>query len=147
MAYNTNDIRGYAQDGFRFSGEEGKELYNTLKEIMEDGIAAKRIPAVIFDDVMKSGGMFGTKLPMFVISHSNNSSCRYFMIGVLVNGNEVLFPLLGESAENTKFNKKKYYEENGNYIKAALIKPDEFKLHQEISWQKSILDIFNDIIN
>ena len=124
MSYNTNDIMGYAQDPIVFSNEQGgNELYEKVKEVMVYGINENGLPATMFEDTIKSGGMFGTKCPLLMIRHSD-SSCRFFMIGIFVYGNQVMFALFGESAENTKYNRKQYYQENGNFIKAALIKPD-----------------------
>ena len=132
MSYNTNDIMGYAQDPIVFSNEQGgNELYEKVKEVMVYGINENGLPATMFEDTIKSGGMFGTKCPLLMIRHSD-SSCRFFMIGIFVYGNQVMFALFGESAENTKYNRKQYYQENGNFIKAALIKPDEFKLQSEL---------------
>lgn len=143
MSYNTNDIMGYAQDPIVFSNEQGgNELYEKVKEVMVYGINENGLPATMFEDTIKSGGMFGTKCPLLMIRHSD-SSCRFFMIGIFVYGNQVMFALFGESAENTKYNRKQYYHENGNFIKAALIKPDEFKLQSELRWREDILNVFN----
>jgi len=143
MSYNTNDIMGYAQDPIVFSNEQGgNELYEKVKEVMVYGINENGLPATMFEDTIKSGGMFGTKCPLLMIRHSD-SSCRFFMIGIFVYGNQVMFALFGESAENTKYNRKQYYQENGNFIKAALIKPDEFKLQSELQWREDILNVFN----
>ncbi len=137
MSYNTNDIMGYAQDPIVFSNEQGgNELYEKVKEVMVYGINENGLPATMFEDTIKSGGMFGTKCPLLMIRHSD-SSCRFFMIGIFVYGNQVMFALFGESAENTKYNRKQYYQENGNFIKAALIKPDEFKLNQSFNGEKT----------
>ena len=147
MSYNTNDIMGYAQDPIVFSNEQGgNELYEKVKEVMVYGINENGLPATMFEDTIKSGGMFGTKCPLLMIRHSD-SSCRFFMIGIFVYGNQVMFALFGESAENTKYNRKQYYQENGNFIKAALIKPDEFKLQSELQWREDILNVFNDSKN
>lgn len=143
MSYNTNDIMGYAQDPIVFSNEQGgNELYEKVKEVMVYGINENGLPATMFEDTIKSGGMFGAKCPLLMIRHSD-SSCRFFMIGIFVYGNQVMFALFGESAENTKYNRKQYYQENGNFIKAALIKPDEFKLQSELQWREDILNVFN----
>ena len=115
MSYNTNDIMGYAQDPIVFSNEQGgNELYEKVKEVMVYGINENGLPATMFEDTIKSGGMFGTKCPLLMIRHSD-SSCRFFMIGIFVYGNQVMFALFGESAENTKYNRKQYYQENGNF--------------------------------
>lgn len=79
---------------------------------------------------------------MLILSNTASEN-RFFDIGICVNEKTVSFPLLGESAENTKNNRKNYYKENGNHIKAALIKVDEFKLQQEAAWQQSIINCIN----
>lgn len=117
MSYNTNDIMGYAQDPIVFSNEQGgNELYEKVKEVMVYGINENGLPATMFEDTIKSGGMFGTKCPLLMIRHSD-SSCRFFMIGIFVYGNQVMFALFGESAENTKYNRKQYYQETETSLK------------------------------
>lgn len=77
MSYNTNDIMGYAQDPIVFSNEQGgNELYEKVKEVMVYGINENGLPATMFEDTIKSGGMFGTKCPLLMIRHSD-SSCRF----------------------------------------------------------------------
>ena len=84
MSYNTNDIMGYAQDPIVFSNEQGgNELYEKVKEVMVYGINENGLPATMFEDTIKSGGMFGTKCPLLMIRHSD-SSCRFFMIGIWI---------------------------------------------------------------
>lgn len=147
MSIHTNSFKGFAQEGIAFSNEQGgTALFYKIKEIVEQGIASQGIPATIREDVVKSGGFFGNTCPILIVTHSDYS-CRYFSIGIYVNGTQVSFPLLGESAENTKRNKKKMYQENGNFIMAAMTNPDEFKLQQEAEWQYRVLDCFNSAIN
>lgn len=145
MAYKTDDIRGWAQDGLHYSNEQGGDaLYQEIKRLLIDEIRARNIPALFKDDFMKSGGLFGTKCPMLVVSNPN-PGCRFFDIGFYVSGPTVSFPLLGESVENTKNNKKNYYKENGQNLKAALIKVDDLKLQEEAIWRTQILECFNDL--
>lgn len=145
MAYNTSEIRGEAQGSINFSNEVGGEtLFRKIKDLITEEIRVRNIPANIREDVLKSGGIFGSRLPLLIISHPTN---RFFYIGIYVNNSSVFFPLLGESAENTKANKKEYYQQNGNFIKAALTNPDEFKLQEEIQWQSAVLSCFNDNVN
>ena len=67
MSYNTNDIMGYAQDPIVFSNEQGgNELYEKVKEVMVYGINENGLPATMFEDTIKSGGMFGTKCPLLM---------------------------------------------------------------------------------
>ena len=145
MAYKTDDIRGWAQDSIRYRDEiGGDDLYQRIKESLIDTIRARNIPASFKEDFMKSGGLFGTKCPMLVVSNPN-PGCRFFDIGFYVSGPTVSFPLLGESVENTKNNKKNYYKENGQNLKAALIKVDDLKLQEEAIWRTQILECFNDL--
>ncbi len=131
MAYSTKDYRGEAQQGIRFKNENAASLIEHFHRYLPDALVREGIPAKVRIDTVKSGGLFGTKLPIMIISHPNPPS-RFFDIGVVVNGNMVSFPLLGESKQNTAANLGKRY--------------DEFKLQQEISWQSSIMDAINDLI-
>ena len=145
MSYKTTDFRGTAQDGITFKNEAGgDQLFYKVKDIMKQELRERGIAANVREDALKSGGIFGSSVPMLVISHPTS---RYFDIGVYVNGPTVCFPLLGESAENTKYNKKKFYEDNGNYLRAALTNPDELELQREAQWQMTVLECFNDNIN
>lgn len=139
--YKTEQIRGHLLDPITFKSEEGGEnLYNKIKGVIISEIDSGNISATTREDVLKSGSfLFGTQIPLFIISN-NIPENNFFDIGIFVNEKTVSFPLLGESAENTKNNRKNYYTENGNFIKAALIKVDELKLQQEAIWQQSIID-------
>ena len=146
MAYKTDEIRGYVQDPISITGEVGGEvLYEKIKENLSLSIQNNNIPAIIKDDILKSGGFFGTKVPLLVIKNTT-PNCRFFDIGISVNGNTISFILLGESAENTKNNKKNYYKENGNYLMTALIRVDELKLQQEALWRNSVIESFNSLL-
>lgn len=144
MAYKTEEIRGHLIEPITFNNEiGGDDLYNKIKETFLAEINAGNILADMREDILKSGGLlFGSKVPLIIISNSSPEN-RFFDIGICVNEKTVSFPLLGESAENTKNNKKNYYIENGNRIKAALVKVDELKLQQEAVWQQSIIDCIN----
>ncbi len=148
MAIHTNDFRGNAQENVTFTREESSNeaLYEKIKMIVKEELTARNIPHYIREDVVKSGGLFGTKLPIMIISHPD-STCKYFSIGIFVNNKTVCFPLLGESAENTKYNKKQFYQNNNNFILAAATKYDEFKLQQEHAWQYDVLECFNSCID
>lgn len=142
MTFHTDDFRGSAQENVRFTTSD--DWFQKIKETMQTELESRGIPAKLSEGKVKSGGMlFGSKYPILVIHHPD-SSCRYFDIGICVNGDTISFPLLGISAENTKYNKKKIYEQNGNFIKAAMVKPDMFKLQQEHEWQSQVLACFND---
>ena len=55
------------------------------KRNLPDAFKSKNIPASIREDFAKSGGLFGNKVPMLVISHPNPPS-HYFDIGIVING-------------------------------------------------------------
>lgn len=126
MAYSTKDFRGEAHQGVRFKGGDAESLMACFQQIIPDRLNEEGIPAEVSFDTAKSGGLFGTRLPMMVISHPNPPS-RFFKIGIIVNGNIVTFPLLGESKQNTAKNMGKRY--------------DQFLLEQEESWQASVADV------
>lgn len=144
---NTSMFKGEAQQSITFPNEEGGyALFNKIKDMLIAEIQYQNIPATFFETQVKSGGMFGTKLPILVISHPTYHN-DYFSLCVMVNGQTVSFPLTGESKENTKANKKEFYTQNGNYIKASFCNPDEFKLQQEVDWEASILRCFNSLVS
>lgn len=132
MAYSTNDFRGEAHEACRFKRNNAAELMEYFHNCVPNALEQQGIPARVTFNTVKSGGLFGTKLPIMVISHPNPPS-RFFDIGVVVNGNIVTFPLLGESKQNTAANMGKRY--------------DQFKLQQEISWRASIVDVIEDMLD
>ncbi|MBQ2758372.1 MAG: hypothetical protein IJE93_01235 [Clostridia bacterium] len=144
MAIHTNDFKGSAQENITFLHESANnnELFERIKSVFLSELDARGIPYNAYENIVKSGGIFGTKLPILVISHPDKA-CKYFDIGVYVNNTTVCFPLLGESAENTKYNTKEYYKNNGNHLLAAATRYDEFKLQQEWAWRQQVLDCFN----
>lgn len=148
MAYKTGEIKGQLLEPSTFRNEVGgEELYRKIKDSIISEISSGNIQANVREDVLKSGGLlFGTRAPLLILSNTVPEN-RFFDIGICVNGNTVSFPLLGESTENTKNNRKNYYNENGNYIKAALIKVDDLKLQKEAAWQASIIDCLNSYLN
>lgn len=131
MAYSTRDFRGEAQQGIRFKDGDAESLMELFQKRLPAELEAQGIPARIRFDTVKSGGLFGTRLPIMIISHPNPPS-SFFDIGVVVNGNIVSFPLLGESKQNTAANMGKRY--------------DAFKLQQEQSWCASILDVIGEMM-
>lgn len=148
MAYRTDGIRGQLLEPITFNNESGgDELYQKIKGIILSEISSGNISANTREDILKSGSLlFGTKSALLILSNTVPEN-RFFDIGICVNEKTVSFPLLGECSENTKFNRKNYYKENGNTIKAALIKVDEFKLQQEAVWQQSIIDCINSYLD
>lgn len=143
MTYKTDDFRGYLMDSVRFTNSSGNELYDNLKETVIYYTQERGIPAEITDATVKSGGLLmGSKIPMLVIHHPD-PACKYYDIGVSVNGNIVDFPLLGKSAEIVKYNWHENLKSKGNFIQAALYKADMYKIEQEEAWEKEIIDCIN----
>lgn len=132
MAYNTNLIRGYADDGIFYRNEDPATLFEKVKNAIECHIQENNIPAIVTEDVLKSGGLFGSKLPLLLISHPDKS-CKFFTLGIYVNGTQVFTPLFGYSAEIEKAN-------SGSLFKKA----DQFKIQQEHEWRARILQVFDD---
>lgn len=142
--YKTTDFRGTIRDSVRFTGMSGEVLFNAIRTSFPDALMAAGIPCLIHEDAVKSGGIWGTVLPMLVISHAN-PPCSFFRMGFVVNQDVVSFVYLGESAQNTKMNTKRALEAEGKYLRAAMIKPDDFLLQQETSWNASVLDVFDSL--
>ena len=139
MSYNTSEFRGEAHNPIRIANA-GADYFSILEKRLPEELKKKGIPAVVRSDVTKSGGLFGSRVPMLVISHPNPPS-RYFDIGVVVNGQVLSFPLLGYSAENTRANKIDETRSQGKLLKGLLMrKPDEFQLQQEELWQGDVID-------
>ena len=142
--YKTSEFRGIVREAVRFNNMRGEDLYKRIKEVLPIALKEANIPFTMHEDYVKSGGMFGSKNPMLIINYPNPPT-SFFQIGIVVNDNIVSFPLLGESAQNTKLNKKEYYKSSGNLPRAAMINPDEFILQQEKSWNLAVMDVFDSL--
>lgn len=142
--FKTSDFRGTIREGTRFSNMTGDELYQALCRDFPGALKDAGVPCHIYEDTVKSGGIFGTKLPILVVSHLNPPS-KFFSMGFVVNGNVISYVYLGESTQNTKMNTKKALESEGKHLRAAMIKPDEFLLQQEHLWNASVLDVFDSL--
>lgn len=142
--YKTTDFRGTFREGMRFSSMSGDALYRSLKNDFPYALKEKGIPCIVSQDEAKSGGFFGTKLPMLVVRHPNPPT-RFFDLGFVVNGNVISFVYLGESEQNTKMNKKNALTAEGKYIQAGFVKPDEFILQQEKMWNADVLAVFESL--
>ena len=125
MSYNVKEFRGEAHRPLRCT--DGGQA--TLQYL------AQTLPAKIRTDTAKSGGLFGSQVPMLVISHPNPPS-HYFDIGIVINGQVISFPLLGYSTENTQANKKA----DAKGFKSLLTRSDEFALQEEGLWQTDVID-------
>lgn len=142
--YKTSDFRGAIREGTRFSDISGEALYQAIARDLPVALKEAGVPGFASEEAVKSGGIFGTRMPMLVVSHPNPPS-RFFDMGFVVNENIVSFVYLGESTQNTKANMKKTLEAEGKYIRAAMIKPDEFLLQQERAWNEDVLGVFDSL--
>lgn len=142
--FKTSEIRGTFRDNIRFTRMRGDALFQQIKTLFPDELRERGIPFKFREDVMKSGGLFGSKSPMLLIWHPAPPT-QFFSIGIVVNDNVVSFVALGASAQNTKKAQKAEYEAEGKHIRAAMIHPDEFILQQESAWRNSVLDAFDAI--
>lgn len=140
MAYNVKEFRGEAHRPFRCKDSASQTL-SYLKEALPDAFKSKNIPASIREDVAKSGGLFGSQVPMLVISHPNPPS-HYFDIGIVINDQAISFPLLGYSTENTQANKKA----DAKGFRGLLTRSaDEFALQEESLWQSDVIEAILDL--
>ena len=144
--YKTSDFRGSIRDSIHIDALSGDALYQAMRKDLPATLKDKSIPHTVHEDTVKSGGLFGTKLPILVISHPNPPT-SFFSMGFVVNDNVISFVYLGESAQNTKLNKKRSMEAEGKHLRAAMIKPDEFILQQEKLWNLQVLDSFDSLID
>lgn len=135
MSYNVKEFRGEAHRPLRCT-DGGQATLQYLAQTLPATFAERNVPAKIRTDTSKSGGLFGSQVPMLVISHPNPPS-HYFDIGIVINGQVISFPLLGYSTENTQANKKA----DAKGFKSLLTRSaDEFALQEEGLWQTDVID-------
>ena len=138
----TGAFRGELRDKVRIRDMRGQELFDGICRNLPEKLKEEGIPFTSRTDEVRSGGIFGgSSSPCLIISHPNPPTC-FFEIVFLVNDNVISFHVIGESEQNTKANKKAAYEQEGKWIRAAMVSADEFILQQEQSWQADVLDTF-----
>lgn len=140
--YKMTDFRGEAQAPIRITNLRGGALFQNLKEMLPEKLADRGVPARVMEDQVKSGGMFGTKSPMLIVSHPSPPS-RFFDIAIVVNDNLVSFYFLGESTQNTKANKFEELRRQGKLMRSWFAEPDQLLLQQEALWQREVADAFD----
>ena len=147
--YKDKNFRGLAQEPIRLMNTtvRGQELLDLIKTTMEDGLKEKNIPAKVVEAEVRSGGIFkGEILPMIVIENTEPKN-KYFHIGIIVNDDALIFPLLGESKENTKNNRSEYYKNENTVagdLKSAIYAANQFKLQREVLWRDDVLACLNE---
>ena len=138
----TGAFRGELRDKVRITDMHGQELFDNICKYLPKVLEEERIPYNCRTDEVQTGGFFGgTCRPILIVSYPNPPT-RFFDIVFLVNDNVISFHVIGESEQNTKANKKAAYEQEGKFIRAAMINADEFILGQERAWQADVLDAF-----
>lgn len=140
--YKMTDFRGEMQNAIRITNDGGETLFAFLKEVFPKKLVERGVPARVYEDQVKAGGMFGTKSPMLVVSHPSPPS-RFFDIAVVVNANLVSFYFLGESTQNTKANKYDELRRQGKLMRSWFAEPDQLLLQQEGLWQREVADAFD----
>lgn len=144
MSYTSSDFRGEARDPIRFTDCSGQELFDVMRNAFIDWTQSNNIPARITEDIFKTGNFItGSKVPMLLINHPD-PSCKFFTLGIYVVNNVVNFPLLGKSAEQYKYNMKEYNKSKGSFIQAALTRPNEIKIQEEMQWQYDVLSCIDE---
>ena len=135
--YTPESERGAWREGIRVNNLSDVN-FDSLVGAVKAEVESRGIPASFETNEYVSGKFFSkTKAPLLLI-RNNQPGCKYFTLGIYINQNVLMFPLFGESAENTKANKHEYYKTQGTGLKAALYKPDMLKLQQENMWQEDI---------
>lgn len=138
----TGAFRGELREKVRIRDMRGQALFDNVCKHLPLTLEAEGIPFRYRTDEVRSGGFFGgSSSPCMIVSHPNPPS-SFFEIVFLVNDNVISFHVIGESEQNTKANKKAAYEQEGKWIRAAMVSPDEFLLDQEKAWQADVLDAF-----
>lgn len=146
MSYKIEDTKGEFLDQVMYSdASEIADFYGYISDMILGALKEEKIPVISKNDYMKSGGLFGSKAPMLILSHPDKS-CKYYDIGICVNKSIVSFYYLGESEEDTKYSKKKFYQESKQMIKAAMIKVDELALQQEDFWLSKIKNCIKTVL-
>lgn len=145
MMYKTSEFRGTFHDPIRFTDSRGAELFEAISTRLPEVLETAGIPGQCKVDEVKSGGIFGSKSPMLIVSYPNPPT-RFFQLGFVVNDNMVSFVYLGESVQNTKQNTKEQLMREGKHLRAAMVKPDEFILQQEMAWDASVMDAFKSLM-
>lgn len=90
MSYNVKEFRGEAHRPLRCT-DGGQATLQYLAQTLPATFAERNVPAKIRTDTAKSGGLFGSQVPMLVISHPNPPS-HYFDIGIVINGQVISSP-------------------------------------------------------
>ena len=138
----TSYFRGELREKVRIRDMRGQVLFDSICRNLPDVLKNEGIPYQCRTDAVQTGGFFGgSSSPILIVGYPSPPT-RFFDIVFVVNDNIISFYVIGESEQNTKANKKAAYEQEGKFIRAAMISPDEFILDQERAWQADVLDAF-----
>lgn len=136
--YKTTDFRGEVHEPIRITTMSRDDIIFLLKTSFPSLLKQSDIPAYVSEEEVRSGGVFGTTLPMILVKHPDPPT-RYFHIGIVINNDILSFALLGESSQNTKVNKMDSLRQQGKIVRSWFVNPDEFILQQETAWQADVI--------
>ncbi len=141
---NLKNSRGEVMPPIRFRDATGLTADNISNDIK---IAASQqsVPANVWVDSVKSGGLLGSAYPCVMISHPNPPT-EYFKIMIVINGDTLSFQYMGNSKNNVKSNKQEMYRNDHSLkglIKSAIVRTDEMAMQQEGNWYADIMQIIN----
>ena len=143
MPYNLKNKRGDIHNSMYFHyGSEVDEYVDVIVSTMSEKVEEMGIPAVIKQDTIREGGLFGHTYPCVVIEHPNPPQ-KYFTDVYVINKDIINFYYFGESKANTSNNKAKA---RGNTLTGKILNAisGSYTLawQQVLNWHEEILDIF-----
>ena len=143
MPYNLKNKRGDIHNSMYFHYGSGADEYvDVIVSTMSEKVEEMGIPAVIKQDTIREGGLFGHTYPCVVIEHPNPPQ-KYFKYVYVINKDIINFYYFGESKANTSNNKAKA---RGNTLTGKILNSisgsNTLAWQQELNWHEEILDIF-----
>lgn len=147
MPYNLKNKRGDIHNSMYFHYGSGVDEYvDVIVSAMAEKAEEMGIPAVIKQDTIREGGLFGHTYPCVVIEHPNPPQ-KYFTDVYVINKDIINFYYFGESKANTSNNKAKA---RGNTLTGKILNSisgsNTLAWQQELNWHEEILDIFLSLV-
>ncbi len=145
---NVKDCRGDIIDPIRFrdtSGLTASNIADSLKQLASQ----ENVPAKVWTDTVKSGGLFGTTYSCVMVAHPDPPQ-EYFRQMIIINGDTLSFKFWGNSKANYNRNYKAELNKRGSLtamIRGAFINDDEMALQTEQTWHASIIDLVKSMIH
>lgn len=142
---NLKDSKGEFAESICFSHETQDSLARKLTTEFPAALKAEGVHCYTEEVEVKSGGLFGTVAPALLVSYPN-APTKFFDLAFIAWDGSLIFHYFGESKQNNKKNMHDHYQKNGNLLKAALCKPDEFILQKELNWGAAVWRVFNSLL-